>query len=75
MFAQESYGAMKVADLKVEELRALIKKAVQEELHELLDDPDAGLALRSEMEARIQASLVSTERISLAKVKERLALP
>ncbi|OGW66654.1 MAG: hypothetical protein A3H49_00145 [Nitrospirae bacterium RIFCSPLOWO2_02_FULL_62_14] len=66
---------MKVADLTVEELRALIKKAVQEELHELLDDPDAGLALRSEMEARIQASLVSTERISLAKVKERLALP
>jgi len=66
---------MKVADLTVEELRALIKKTVQEKLHELLDDPDAGLALRSEMEARIQASLVSTERISLAKVKERLALP
>ena len=41
---------MRVADLTVEELRALIKEAVQEELRELWSDPDKGLELRPELE-------------------------
>jgi hypothetical protein len=66
---------MKVADLTVEELRTLIKRAVQEELREILDDPDKGLELRSEMEERLESSLASSQRTSFAEVKKRLNLP
>ncbi len=66
---------MKVADLTVEELRALIKEAVQEELRWLLGDPDKGLELRHEFEERLQASLASTERIPYEEVKKRFKLP
>ena len=65
---------MKVADLTVEELRTLIKNTLHEELHDLLADPDAGLELRQEMEARLAASLKSTERISFDEVQRRLNL-
>ena len=65
---------MKVADLTVEELRALIKEAVQEELREILADPDKGLELRPEFVERLQNSLASTERIPFDEVKKRLDL-
>ena len=66
---------MKVADLTVEELRALIKEAVQEELRWVLGDPDKGLELRPEFEARVQASLASMERVPFEEVKKRFKLP
>jgi hypothetical protein len=65
---------MKVADLTVEELRTLIKNTLHEELHNLLADPDTGLELRQDIEARLAASLKSTERISFDEVQRRLNL-
>lgn len=65
---------MKVADLTVEEFRALIKKTIHEELHNLLADPDTGLELSQEIETRLWSSLQSTERISFEEVKKRLNL-
>ena len=65
---------MKVANMTVEELRILIKQAVQEELKEIFGDPDTGHMLRPEIEERIRASLASTERIPFDEVKKRLSL-
>ncbi|MDH4084786.1 MAG: hypothetical protein OEV99_08660 [Nitrospira sp.] len=65
---------MKVADLTIEEFQALIKKTIHEELQELLTDPDAGRELTQEIEARLTASLQSTERISFEEVKRRHTL-
>ncbi|MDN5940458.1 MAG: hypothetical protein L0H94_01130 [Nitrospira sp.] len=65
---------MKVADLTVEELQALIKTTIHEELQELLSDPDAGRELTQEIEARLTASLQSTERIPFEEVKRRHTL-
>lgn len=65
---------MKVADLTVEELQALIKKTIHEELQEWLSDPDAGRELTPEIEARLTASLQSTERVSFEEVKRRHTL-
>jgi len=65
---------MKVADLTVEELRTLIKNTLHEELQGLLADPDTGLELRQDIEARLAASLKSTERISFDEVQRRLNL-
>jgi hypothetical protein len=65
---------MKVADLTVEELRTLIKTTLHEELHDLLADPDTGLELSQEIEARLATSLKSTERISFDEVQRRLNL-
>ena len=65
---------MKVANMTVEELRILIKQAVQEELKEIFGDPDRGHMLRPEIEERIRASLASTERIPFDEVKKRLSL-
>ena len=65
---------MKVADLSIEELKALIKEAVEEEFRELLGDPDKGLHMHPEMQQRLQDSLASTERIPFDAVKKRLNL-
>ena len=65
---------VRVADLTIEELRALIKEAVQEELRELWSDPDKGLELRPELEERLQSSLASKERISFDEVQKKLHL-
>lgn len=62
---------MKVADLTVEELQALIKKTIHEELQELLTDPDTGRELTQEIEERLASSLQSTERIPFEEVKRR----
>ncbi len=66
---------MKVAELTVEELKNLIKHAVQEELQRLLEDPDKGLELSTEIEERLQSSLASTARIPFPEAKRRLTLP
>jgi len=65
---------MKVADLTVDELQVLIRKVVHEELQDIIADPDKGLELTEEIEARLQSSLSSSERIPFEEVKSRLNL-
>ncbi|MCP9448640.1 MAG: hypothetical protein NNA21_01080 [Nitrospira sp.] len=65
---------MKVADLTVEELQALIRQVVHEELQDLLADPDKGLELTDEIRTRLRLSVGSSERIPLEDVKNRLNL-
>ena len=65
---------MKVADLTIDELKKLIREAVDEQFKEILFDPDNGLELKDEMEQRLRASLASKKRIPLEKVKERLGI-
>lgn len=65
---------MKVADLTVDELQALVRKIVHEELHDIIADPDKGLELTDEIQARLQSSLGSSQRIPFEDVKSRLNL-
>lgn len=65
---------MKVADLTVEELQALIRQVVHEELQDLLADPDKGLELTDEIRTRLRLSMDSSERMPLEDVKNRLNL-
>jgi hypothetical protein len=74
LFSKPKEGLMKVADLTVEELQALIKKTLHEELQELFTDPDTGRELTPEMEARLTSSLPSTERFPFEEVKRRYTL-
>jgi len=46
-----------VKDLSIEELRAVIGEVVEEKLREILSDPDAGLALRPEVQERLRTEL------------------
>ena len=66
---------MKVSDLTVDELR-LITKLVHEALHDLVADPDEGLELTDEIQARLQSSLGSANRmddkISIARTSVTL---
>lgn len=61
---------MRVADLTIEELRRIIKEIMDEKLREFLFDPDEGLELKEEIEQRLRASLLSTERIPFEEVKK-----
>ncbi len=65
---------MKAADLTVDELQALIRKVVHEELQSIMADPDQHLEITDEIKARLEQSLSSTERITLQEVKDRLKL-
>jgi hypothetical protein len=65
---------MRIGDMTPEELKALIGEAVEEKLKALLFDPDLGYVLREEIEARLKASLASTERFSLEEVGNKLGL-
>jgi hypothetical protein len=65
---------MKVADLTVDELQALIRKVVYEALQDIIADPDKGLELTGEIQARLQSSLGSSDRIPFKEVKSRLNL-
>lgn len=65
---------MKITDLTVDELQILIRKAVHEELQNIIADPDWGLELTEEIQTRLQSSLSSSERISFEEVKNRLSL-
>ncbi|HEU4854669.1 MAG TPA: hypothetical protein VFS89_05185 [Nitrosospira sp.] len=65
---------MKIADLTVDELQALIRKVLHEELQNIIADPDKQLALTDEIQARIELSLGSSERIPFEEVKNRLNL-
>ncbi|MBI2907757.1 MAG: hypothetical protein HYX92_08895 [Chloroflexi bacterium] len=53
---------MKVADLSLEELRALIDEMLEEKLEAILGDPDRGLELREEVRERLKKSLAAVKR-------------
>jgi hypothetical protein len=67
-----------VKDLSIEELKAVIGEVVEEKLRELLTDPDAGLALRPEVQERLlrdlQAPQLEGENIPAAELARRRGL-
>jgi len=69
---------MKIAELTVEELKALIDETVEAKLEELMGDPDYGLELREEVKERLRDSLAAVERgekpVSMEEVAVRLGL-
>ncbi|MDP2936900.1 MAG: hypothetical protein Q8O86_10470 [Dehalococcoidia bacterium] len=50
---------MRVRDLSVEDLKALIGEVVEEKLKEVLGDPDWGQELRPEIVERLRKSLAA----------------
>ena len=65
---------MRIGDMTPDELKALIGEVVEEKLKALILDPDRGQELKEEIEARLEASLTSKERLSLEEVKNKLGL-
>jgi hypothetical protein len=65
---------MKVTELTTDELKKLIKEAIDEKFREILFDPDDGLELRDEVEQRLKASLASKKRISLEEITKRVRI-
>ena len=69
---------MKVKELTVEQLKALIQEAVEEKLHEILGDPDQGLELKEDIKERLRNSLAAMERgergIPIAQVAKEIGL-
>lgn len=67
-----------VKDLSIDELKAVIGEVVEEKLRELLTDPDAGLALRPEVQERLltdlQAPQLEGENIPAAELARRRGL-
>ncbi|MEW6034089.1 MAG: hypothetical protein AB1603_04480 [Chloroflexota bacterium] len=53
---------MKVRDLGVEELKALVQEAVEEKLEEMLGDPDQGHELQGKVKRRLERSLSAKVR-------------
>ncbi len=49
--------ATQVADLSVEELRQVIQDTVRATIEDLLRDPDAGLELHADLQARLAQSV------------------
>ena len=66
---------MKVKELTVEQLKALIEEAVEEKLQEILGDPDEGLELREEVIQRLKAHQTSRiARVPMDQVVKRHGL-
>lgn len=69
---------MKVKELTLEQLKALIDEAIEAKLAEILGDPDEGLEFRDEVKARLRESLAAVERgekgIPIEQVAEKLGL-
>ncbi len=67
-----------VKDLSIEELKALIAEVVEEKLHELLADPDAGLSLRPEiidsLRRDLQEQQEARHNVSVTELARRLGL-
>lgn len=51
----------KIADLTTDELRAIIREAVIETLHDFTEDPDEGLELREDFALKLEASIKAVE--------------
>jgi hypothetical protein len=69
---------MKVKELTVEELKALIEETIEEKLEEVIGDPDLGLELREEVKERLRNSLATAQcgekRIPMEEVARRVGL-
>ena len=66
---------MKVKELTVEQLKALIQEAMEEKLQEYLGDPDEGLELREEVIQRLKAhKAFKKPRIPMEQVAKRHGL-
>lgn len=66
---------MKVKELTVEELKALIEGTIEEKLQEYLGDPDEGLELREEIIQKLQSHKASKKaRISMEQVAKKHGL-
>ena len=66
---------MKVKDLSIDELKALIQEAVEEKFEELLGDPDYGLELKPEIKQQLERSLTAKAKGTPAeKVARELGL-
>jgi hypothetical protein len=67
-----------ISELKVNDLRELIRTEVEQTVLELLGDPDEGLELREEIKSRLERSLVNKQaaknNISAQKVADKLGL-
>lgn len=50
---------MTISELSRDELKRLVAEAVEEKLLEVLGDPDEGLVLREEVQARLQRTLAA----------------
>ena len=50
-----------VADLTIDELRAIIREAVIDTLHDFAEDPDEGLELSEEFALKLEASIKAVE--------------
>ena len=68
----------KVADLTVDEFRALVQEIVVHTLSEMLGDPDAGAELREDFAEELRSALVAeeddSETVPAHKVAKRLGL-
>jgi predicted house-cleaning noncanonical NTP pyrophosphatase (MazG superfamily) len=63
---------VKVKELSVEQLKALIEDTVEERLQEYLGDPDEGLEIREEIIQRLKANKESRKpRISMEQVAKK----
>jgi len=51
--------SVRVAELTVDELKQIVREAVEQQMAEMLSDPDEGLELREEIEARLRRSLAA----------------
>ena len=68
-------AAQTVAELTIDEFRALIRETVTEVFAELLDDPDDVLEFREEFVAEMERRLASNRRTTpLPEVSKRLGL-
>ena len=69
---------VKVKELSVEQLKALIQEAVEEKLQEILGDPDQGLEVKEEVKERLRHSLAAVKRgeegIPIAQVAKEIGL-
>jgi len=67
-----------ISELKVNDLRELIRTEVEQTVIELLGDPDEGLELREEIKSRLERSLANKQsakkNISAQKVADKLGL-
>ena len=69
---------MKVKELSVEQLKALIQETVEEKLQEILGDPDQGLEVKEEVKEKINHSLTAMKHgekgIPVEQVAKELGL-
>jgi len=65
---------MKLSDLTLEELKALVNGIVDDRLRELLGDPDLGTEMGEAVRARLKQSLASSARLTGEDVAEKLGL-